>query len=65
MSERTAEQATDAQPSDDDVTVPGEAVDRECWKTLRKAAYQGRLQPDGFVLVDIIHAQHPEWRAQW
>jgi hypothetical protein len=67
MLERTAEPANEHQPDTavEGVTVPGDAMDRECWKTLRSAAYNGRLQPQGFVLVDIIHALHPEWRVEW
>jgi hypothetical protein len=32
---------------------------------LRAAAYNGRLWPVGFKLVDELHDLHPKWRAQW
>jgi hypothetical protein len=55
MTERTAEQATVAQPDED----------RTRWGKLRAAAYMGRLWPDGFKELDAIHARHPEWRNEW
>jgi hypothetical protein len=56
MSERTAEPVTAPQPD--------ESLERKRWAELRAAAYNGRLWPEGFKLVDELHDLHPEWRSQ-
>lgn len=46
--------------------IAREAVgDRALWLELRKDAQRGRLQAEGFALVDRIHGDHPEWRLEW
>jgi hypothetical protein len=64
MLERSAEPATEPQRNDDDGDRD-ESLDRMCWKALRRAANYGRLLPEGFRLIDVLHDLHPEWRAEW
>jgi hypothetical protein len=45
--------------------APDPVVDRALWERLRRAAQRGHLQPEGFALLDQLHALYPDWRAQW
>lgn len=49
----------------DSTTGPDPVIDRAIWQRLRIAASKGHLEPEGFALLDQLHALYPAWRSEW